>query len=134
MNNLIPWIWAAGVVQLVIAAANWVIPGKLDYAGNLARVSVIVRQVFIVHAVYIVGLLVAFAGLCFAYAAELASGTGLGRTVSAGLAIFWGARVPVQLWYYDRESKRRHPVAHVCFSAMFIFLATVFVVAAWRGV
>ena len=79
MNELIPWIKAAGVVQLVIAAANLVIPRKLAYAENLARVSPIVRQVFIVHAVYIVGLLVAFGGLCWSFAAELASGSGLGR-------------------------------------------------------
>ncbi len=131
MKTLESLIWAAGAVQLVIAAANAVIPAKLRYAENLAKVSVMVRQVFIVHAVYIVGLLVAFAGLCFGYAGELASGVGLGRTLSAGLAVFWGVRVPIQLFYYDAEPKRRHPVAHVCFSAMFIFLTAVFGVAAW---
>ena len=54
MRSLIPWLWAAGAVQLVIIAANFVLPKKLRCRENLARVSPMIREVFIVHWVYIV--------------------------------------------------------------------------------
>lgn len=133
MNRLVPWIWMAGVIQCVIAIANIAIPGKLQYAENLAKVSVIVRQVFIVHAVYIVGMLLAFAVLCFGFASELTTGHGLGRAMSALLAVFWGVRLPVQLFYYDTQPKRQHRVAHALFSLMFGYLAAVFALAAVTG-
>lgn len=133
MNQLIPFIKAAGVVQLVIAAANFVIPRKLAYAESLARVTPIVRQVFIVHAVYIVGMLVAFGGLCWGFAPELAGGSGLGCWTSGFLAVFWGARVFVQAFYYDAELKRQNRAAHVFFLSAFVYLALVFTAAALGG-
>jgi hypothetical protein len=54
MRHLIPWLWAAGAVQLVIIAANFVVPKKLSCRENLARVSPMIRTVFVVHWVYIV--------------------------------------------------------------------------------
>ena len=55
-------IWAAGIVQLFIALANFLLPRKLRYAENLTRVDTIIRQVFIVHSIYIVGMVVGLAG------------------------------------------------------------------------
>ena len=39
MNNLIPYIWIAGGVQLAIASANVILPRKLRYGANLAKVD-----------------------------------------------------------------------------------------------
>ncbi len=67
MKTLTPWIYIAGIVQLIIAAANLFIPRKLNYGENLQKVTPIVRQIFIVHGVYIVWVLLAFALMCFLY-------------------------------------------------------------------
>ncbi len=61
---------------------------KLDYRNNLARVAPIVRQVFVVHSVYIVGIVLLFATITFGFAPDLASGHGLGRFVAAAMALF----------------------------------------------
>ena len=79
------------------------LPRKLRYAENLRRVEPIIRQVFIVHSVYIVYVLVAFAVICFAFAPELAGATRLGRFLSAWLALFWAPRLIVQWTYYDGD-------------------------------
>src|SRR5579862_4277912 len=100
MHNLIPWLWAAGALQLLIASVNFFLPRKLDYRGNLAKLTPIVREVFVVQAGYIVLILIAFAGLCFGFAADLAGGSTLGRTLSAFLMLFWGVRFVIQLCYY----------------------------------
>jgi hypothetical protein len=131
MNSLVPWIWVAGGVQLVIAAANIFIPEKLAYRENIAKLSPIVRQVFIVHAVYIVYVLLAFALLCFFYAEELAGGQGLGRFMSAWMALFWAPRIFIQRFYYVEEAKRLNRPADIGFTLAFAFLAVIFAIAAW---
>jgi hypothetical protein len=133
MNRLIPYIWAAGIIQWVIAAANLFMPRKLGYAENLAKVSTMVRQVFIVHAVYIVGVLIGLGAVSLWFAPELVGRQGLGRFVSVLLAAFWLARVGVQLFYYDDRVKTQHRAAHYFFTMLFIYLGGVFTIAAMKG-
>ncbi len=129
-SSLVPYIWAAGGVQLLIAAANFLLPSKLKYRENLSRVAPIIRQIFVVHSVYIVLILVIFSGLCFLHAPELAGGGPLGRFLSACLALFWFLRIPVQLFYYDSQVKKLNPAANVAMTMALMFLCGVFAVAA----
>ena len=80
-------IRAAGLLHLLVASANFVAPRLLDYRGSLARVTPIVRDVFVVQNVYIVLVLVGLAGACFAFPADLAGRSPLGRAVAGFLAI-----------------------------------------------
>jgi hypothetical protein len=132
MNRLVPWIWAAGIIQWVIAAANVFIPRKLGYADNVVKMSTIVRQIFVVHAVYIVGVLVGLGAMSIWFAQDLASGQGLGRFASVLLAVFWLPRIAVQLLYYDERVRARHRAAHCFFTSFFIYLGVVFTLAATR--
>ncbi len=91
----------AGGLQLAITFANFVLPAKLKYRENLVRVSPIIRQIFIVHSAYIVGVVLLLVTITFAFAPELASGRGLGRFLAAAIAVFWTCRLPVQLLCYD---------------------------------
>jgi hypothetical protein len=134
MNRLVPYIWAAGIIQWVIASANLFIPAKLGYGENLVKVSTIVRQIFIVHAVYVVGVLIGLGALSLWFAPELASGPGLGRFLSLLMAAFWLPRIFVQLGYYDNRVKKQHRAAHWFFTLLFIYLGVVFTLAAWRVV
>ena len=93
MTDLVPYLWGAGGIQLAIAAANLVLPRKLRYAENLRRVEPIIRQVFIVHSVYIVYVLVAFAVICFAFAPELAGATRLGTLPERVAGALLGAAI-----------------------------------------
>ena len=126
MSSLVPFVWAAGVAHLGIAAANFVLPAKLRYRENLSKVSPIIRQIFIVHAAYIVGVLVIFGLLCFFCAPELVGGSRLGRFLSASLALFWLSRSAIQFFYYDPELKRQNRLADIAFRFVFLFLAGVF--------
>jgi uncharacterized membrane protein YciS (DUF1049 family) len=130
MNPHLPWLWAAGVVQLLIASSNFFAPKKLHYAENLAKVSPIVREIFVMQCVTIVLVLTAFAALSFAFAADLAGQSALGRSISVFLAGFWWLRVGMQLFYYDREIKRQNPAWNLLFLTAFLYLAGVFSAAA----
>jgi hypothetical protein len=133
MNPLVPCIWAAGAAQLVLAAANFSLRAKLRYRENAARMSTIMQQISIVHWAYIVGVLLIFSGLCFFFAPQLASGSPLGRYLSATLAIFWLSRCAVQLFYYDKDLRRQNRLADVVFLLVFFYMGAVFAAATIGG-
>jgi len=122
MRGLLQLLWLAGFVQVAIAAANLFLPAKLKYRENLSRVSPIIRQIFVVHSIYIVGVVLLFAAVTFGFAGELASGHGLGRFLAAAIAVFWLCRVPLQLFYYDSILRRSNRLGDLAFTASALFL------------
>src|SRR5580698_6161448 len=130
MNALLTILWLAALVQILIAATNFYLPRKLKYRENLERVAPIIRQIFVVHSVYIVGVLLLFAALTFGFASELASGKGLGRFLAAGIAAFWLFRAPVQLLYYDASLRRTNRLGDIAFTVAAIFLTAAYGAAA----
>jgi hypothetical protein len=126
MRVLTSLIWAAGAVQLVILAANFALPEKLHCRENLARVSPMIRQVFIVHWIYILAVLAIFSSLCFWFAPELAGASRMGHFLSAAIALFWLPRIPIQLFVYDSELRRRHRLGDVAMLLAMGFIVLVF--------
>ena len=133
MNSLIPFIWAAGAVQLSIASANFLAPARLRYRENLAKVSPIVRQIFVIHAAYIVGVLLALSALCFFFAPELAGASRLGTFLSGFIALFWLSRSAIQVLYYDSELRKQNRFFDTAFLLAFLYLGSVFSLARWGG-
>jgi hypothetical protein len=131
MRVLLQLLWLAGFVQLAIASANVFLPAKLNYKENLSRVSPIIRQIFVVHSVYIVGVVLLFAVLTFGFAGELASGHGLGRFLAAAIAVFWLFRAPVQLLYYDSSLRKENRWGDIAFTAAALFLTATYGVASF---
>jgi hypothetical protein len=130
MRSILLFLWLAGFVQVAIATANLFIPKKLNYQENLSRVAPIIRQIFVVHSVYIVGVVLLFAVLTLGFAAELASGRGLGRFLAAAMALFWLFRAPVQLLYYDASLRRTNRLGDVAFTSAALFLTMTYGAAA----
>jgi hypothetical protein len=130
MRVLFLSLWLAGFVQVAMAFANLFIPRKLNYRENLSRVAPIIRQIFVVHSVYIVGVVLLFAVLTFGFATELASGRGLGRFLAASMAIFWLFRTPVQLLYYDASLRQTNRLGDAAFTSAALFLTITYGAAA----
>ena len=126
MRALLQLLWLAGCVQVAIASANLFLPAKLKYRQNLSRVSPIIRQIFVVHSVYIVGVVLLFAAVTFGFASDLASGHGLGRFLAAAIAVFWLLRAPVQLLYYDATLRRENRWGDIAFTTAALFLAAAY--------
>lgn len=134
MRGLLLLLWLAGFVQVAIASANLFLPAKLKYRENLSRVSPIIRQIFVVHSVYIVGVVLLFAAATFGFAGELASGHGLGHFLATAIALFWLVRAPVQLLYYDFALRRENRWGDIAFTAAALFLAATYGAASFaRG-
>lgn len=126
MGHLVPLIWIAGAIQLVDAVVNLALPGRIHTRENLDRVSPLVRQVFWSHWAYIMLVLLIFGVMCIFFAPDLAGGSILGRFMSGALAIFWGLRVPIQLYWFDAEFRRQNRLADVSFVVASMYLGIVF--------
>jgi hypothetical protein len=124
------FLHAAGALQLVVASANLFAFGKFRYLEHLRQLPLVVRQVFLVQNSYIMLVQVGFALLCFLFTAELTSGKALGLALAGFLAVFWGSRVLLQLFFYDRELRRANRVYDVLFLLGDGYLAVVFALAA----
>ncbi|HVJ79632.1 MAG TPA: hypothetical protein VNC50_01070 [Planctomycetia bacterium] len=126
---MVALFYFAGLLQLAIAAANLVAVRMFRYPEALAAAPESVRQVFWVQNAFIMLALVGMSGACFAFPAELSGGTGLGRGLAAFLALFWGARLAVQLFYYSPEERRKRRFFDILFLLAFTYLIIVYALA-----
>ncbi|MEQ8767086.1 MAG: hypothetical protein RL885_24455 [Planctomycetota bacterium] len=120
----------AGALMLLIASANLFAFSKFRYLENMRKVSTPVRQVFLVQNGYLMFVQLGMAGLCFFFPEELASGESLGRAICGYLALFWGFRVGLQLFFYDKALRRENRPFDIGFILADSYLAIVFGAAA----
>jgi hypothetical protein len=82
MHTFLRFLWLAGFVS-----ASFFLPRKLKYCENLSCLSSS-RQIFLVHSVYAVGVVLLFVAITFIFSAELVSGhSGVTFTI---FAVFLG--------------------------------------------
>lgn len=98
------WILLAGCGQIAIALASLAIPRMLRWREDLASLRPLTRQVFWTYAAYIWSTNVAFGLLSILAADSLLDGSTLARAVCAFIALYWGARLALQLFWFDRSA------------------------------
>jgi hypothetical protein len=113
-----------GVLLLVLGISHAFFGRYFGWPGELARVSLLTRQVFNVHTFFI-GLLLVLLGACsFFYADALLAPAPLSRALLTGMAVFWLCRLLCQWFVYDRalwRGNRFRTVMHVAFSMLWIY-------------
>lgn len=124
------WLWLAGAIQAGIVLVNFPLPAKLRVREGIAPLPRFLRQVFIVHWIYIVLTVSLFSALCFLFPRELTGASPLGRFLSGFLAFFWGLRIVLQLLYYDAAVRRQSRGLDLCYLAGLCLLVGIFGAAA----
>jgi len=97
-------IMIAGVGQILLALASLAIPKVLDWRRETAKLEPLTRQVFWTYSGYIWGTNVCFGLLSSLAPAWLLDGSPLARAVCAYIALYWGARVIVQLGFFRKHT------------------------------
>lgn len=133
MDPMIALVWVAGAMQLVLVGVSFLLPGKLHYRENLAKLAPVVRQIFFIQHSFIMFVLLGLSALCFLFAPELAGGRGLGRFLSAGIALFWLLRLGAQTFVLDADIKREHRAGDWAYKVVFTVLFGIFGWAALQG-
>lgn len=138
VDNLALHLRIAGVLLLLLAAVNLLVPKRFNWAAEMRSLSLLNRQIFLVHMGFIVLILLLFAALLLTCTqALLVPGDALARAVLAGLAIFWFARLLTQWFVYDSALWRGHrfnTFMHVAFSVLWSYFTLVFAAALWVNV
>jgi hypothetical protein len=125
----------AGALLLLLAAAHVFFPKELGWKEDLAKLTLLNRQIFLVHVGFIMLILVLFGVLAFGFAADLVAPSRLAAAVLGGLTLFWGLRLITQQFIYDRtlwRGNRRNTVLHILASLLWLYLTVVFGWGWWR--
>jgi hypothetical protein len=123
-----------GIMMAVLVFVNLYAPIRFGWKQELARVSLLTRQVFGAHAIFLVLLLALFAALFLTCAESLLEPTRLSRGVLIGLTAFWGLRMLMQWFYYSPaiwRGDRFNTVMHGVFSLTWVYVTAVCAVALW---
>jgi hypothetical protein len=122
----------AGALMAGLALLNVFVPRRFNWRTELARVSLLNRQIFEVHAIFLVLTLTLFAALLLTSADALLERTRLARAILLGLTLFWLLRMLMQWCYYSPaiwRGHRFHTRMHLLFSGLWIYFTGVFAAA-----
>src|SRR5690349_8187594 len=118
-----------GILLMTQALLHFYCPKYFNWKQDLGKLTLIDRQIMYVHsffiafAVFLVGL------LCLTSASELI-GTPLGKRISLGLGIFWGARLIIQFFGYSSKlwkGKTFETTVHIVLALFWTYLTIIFV-------
>jgi len=118
-----------GLLMAGLVVLNLFVPRRFRWRDELSRVSLLNRQIFEVHAIFLVLTLGLISALLLTSADALLEHTRLARALLIGLTLFWGLRMLVQWVYYSPavwRGHRFHTAMHYAFSAMWIYVTAVF--------
>ena len=127
-----------GVVWLLLAGLNvFVVPRWFRWNLELARLSLFTRQVFHVHCLFIVLVLLMMGVLSLCYPQLLLEPSPIAALLLGGLFAFWLVRLLVQWFVYDRRlwrGNRVHTIAHYAFTFLWMYATAVYGLSWWLNV
>jgi hypothetical protein len=135
-DTLLLHLRLAGVVMASLVVVNLLVPRRFHWREEMSRLSLVNRQIFQAHSVFLVLTLALFSALLLTCGPALLEPTRLSRAVLAGLTIFWGLRMLMQWCFYSPLIWRGHrfnTVMHYTFSVVWVYVTTVFAVALWAN-
>ena len=126
---LLTLIRAAGIGLLLLSAGSVVIPRLLDWTKHIESLPPLLSRLFWVYAGYVL-VTNACMGLVSVMAPQwLAEDSPLAIAVNAYIALYWGARLLIQIFCFKRDIKPTGAgfrLAETALTALFCFLTFVF--------
>jgi hypothetical protein len=132
--TLLAHLRLVGVLMAALVVVNLFVPRRFHWHDEMARLSLVNREIFQAHSVFIVLTLALFSALLLTCADALLEPTRLARAVLIGLTIFWTLRMLMQWFFYSPDIWRGHrfyTVMHALFSVLWVYVSAVFVAALW---
>lgn len=118
-----------GVLLIGLSLIHFIFPKYFNWKEDLKPLSLINRQMMIVHTFFI-ALVVFLIGLLCVTSSEELTQTALGKRISLGIGIFWTLRLGVQLFGYSSKlwrGKTFETLVHIVFTIFWFYLSTIFI-------
>lgn len=122
----------AGLLLIGLAAMHVFFPRRFGWKAEFASIGLLSRQMMYVHTFFIALTILLMGVLCLTSSGELLTSS-LGHRISLGFALFWFARLVIQFFGYSSElwkGKRFETVMHIVFALIWVYLTTIFSIAA----
>jgi hypothetical protein len=119
----------AGLGQLALALGSLGLPRILRWSEDTRKLRPLTRQVFWTYAAYIWVTNVCFGVVSVLAPDRLLDGSPLARIVTGYITAYWGARLLVQLCYFDRSERPPGAIyraAEGMLVALFVFLTALY--------
>jgi hypothetical protein len=113
---------------VILAIVHIIFPRYFDWKNELKQLSLINRQMMIVHTFFI-ALTVFLMGLLCLTSYNMLINSELGHRISFGFFVFWLARLVIQFWGYSSElwkGKSFETGMHILFSLFWTYVTIVF--------
>lgn len=121
-----------GYIMIMLAFVHFIFPKRFSWKTELASLSLMNKQLMIVHTFFVALVVLLMGVLCITCANDLLNTT-LGNRISIGLFIFWGTRLIFQFFVYSPKlwkGKKLETVVHILFAILWVYLTTVFFLVA----
>jgi len=121
-----------GLLLVVLALLHVVFPRYFRWKTTTTSLERVTREILYVHTFFIAFTVLLMGLLCLS-SGELLLNTTLGKRVCLGLAVFWTIRLFFQFFGYSAElwrGKRFETIVHIAFSGLWLYLSTIFWLAA----
>ncbi|AEV97258.1 hypothetical protein A4D02_17175 [Niastella koreensis] len=118
-----------GSLFIVLAFSHLIFPRYFNWKQELASLSLVNRQIMVVHSFFIALMVLLIGLLCVTSAHELIT-TPLGKRISLGLGIFWGARLVIQFVGYSSKlwkGRLFETGVHMVFAVFWAYSSVVFI-------
>ncbi len=117
-----------GILLMALALVHVIFPKYFNWREELSQLSLMNRQMMVVHTFFIALTVFLIGLLCFSSASML-TGTLLGKRIGLGFAVFWTIRSGVQFFVYSPalwKGKAFETTVHIVFSLFWIYLSGIF--------
>ncbi len=122
-----------GVLLIALALIHAFFPKRFNWHEELKHLSLINRQMMIVHTFFVAFTVFLMGILCLTSSTEIIE-TKLGKQISLGLGIFWTVRLFIQFFGYSSDLWKGKPfetIMHVIFTLFWTYLSIVFLKIWW---
>jgi hypothetical protein len=122
-----------GSLLIVLALVHGIFPKYFKWKQELSKLSIANRQIMYVHSFFIALMVFLVGLLCLSSSGELIN-TPLGKRISLGIGIFWGARLFIQFFGYSSrlwKGKSFETTVHILFSLFWTYLTAIFIGVYW---
>lgn len=127
IKSFMYWIiLGSGVGHVLVLAASFQVPGKLNWKAEFSRLGRFNQKIFWTYGGYIVFCVVAFALIDLFNARGLLDKHPSSIAIAAFVALFWSARIVIDFGYFkhdDWPTGDIFVIGHTCLTALFTFLA-----------
>lgn len=124
-----------GMLLIALALLHVIFPRYFRWKKTTASLEPVTREILYVHTFFI-ALTVLLMGLLCVSSADLLLNSPLGTRVCLGLATFWSIRLLFQFFGYSADlwrGKTFETCVHIGFSFLWVYLSTVFWIAAFTS-